>query len=279
MKQLGLALLNYESAKGCFPPGVMYSGSAFPPNCAPPRIAWGIHLLPYLEQQALWDQLRFDIPSLNCGWIWISQYYANLWSSPTAAPIVYGLLCPSDPHYSGLAVRVAAGSVNGYYGRTNYAGFFGNMGYGPAGPLNVGKNGSLAAAFGFNTPVRMADITDGLSNTMATGEVLTGVDGDDQRGFFWGDEATNSQVYTQYTPNTPSADVIWSSLCTAARNQPSLNRPCLSDGSNMSNDTAAARSEHPGGVNVGMCDGSVHFVGNNIGLNIWQAWGRSTEAN
>lgn len=48
------------------------------------------------------------------------------------------------------------------------------------------------------------------------------------------------------------------------------NPPCVWSG-NVGVDYNAARSYHPGGVNVGFCDGSVRFVKNTINLVTWRA--------
>ena len=88
----------------------------------------------------------------------------------------------------------------------------------------------------------------------------------DTRGLIWQDEPAGSQLYTQYTPNSSNPDVIWPGYCVSDSTN---NLPCTEG----TDETAAARSRHPGGVNVVMCDGSVTFAGDNISIDIWQALG------
>ena len=58
LHQIGLALLNYESVHGHFPPAVIG-----PPNVPPERqFSWIVALLPMLDQKALYDSLRLDLP-------------------------------------------------------------------------------------------------------------------------------------------------------------------------------------------------------------------------
>jgi hypothetical protein len=52
-----------------------------------------------------------------------------------------------------------------------------------------------------------------------------------------------------------------------------MNLPCIGGLSNGKTDTAASRSHHPDGVQVGLCDGSVQFVTDTITLGVWQALG------
>jgi prepilin-type processing-associated H-X9-DG protein len=74
-----------------------------------------------------------------------------------------------------------------------------------------------------------------------------------------------SGISGHYTPNTPSNDVLYH--CT---NLPNQNRPCTQN-TTATLESAASRSMHPGGVNVVLCDGSVHFVSNNISPTTWAA--------
>jgi hypothetical protein len=121
--------------------------------------------------------------------------------------------------------------------------------------------------------VRIQDIPDGTSNTMAVGEYLTGLPQDqapdDLRGVHWCDLPTFSQLYTRSTPNSSSPDLINpDGFC---YHRPSLNLPC--QGSDLYQMTAASRSRHPGGVNTLLASGSVRFVAQTIGLETWQALG------
>ncbi len=56
LKQISLALLNYEAANGCFPPAYVADENGRPMH------SWRVLILPYMEQQALYDLYRFDEP-------------------------------------------------------------------------------------------------------------------------------------------------------------------------------------------------------------------------
>ncbi len=103
LKQIGLALHNYEGSNRCFPPFFISQGGS------PSRIAdlakgsnWLVALLPALEQSALYDQWNFGIPaSLN-----------TIRSIQVAA-----FLCPSDPQSPGEPCEYAGGGwARGNYG-------------------------------------------------------------------------------------------------------------------------------------------------------------------
>src|SRR5262249_40911040 len=128
------------------------------------------------------------------------------------------------------------------------------------------------AVFGLNYGAKIPEIRDGTSNTMAFGEYLRGLSQEyknDHRGNDWADGPGYSQLYTQFAPNSSNPDLFFPD--DHCYNRPSLNLPCA--GSDWESSTAASRSRHPGGVNVLMADGSVHFIQQNIDLAIWQALG------
>ena len=260
LRQVGLAMAEYESRHGCLPPGALNTG--FPTRY--PRTSWMVHLLPGMELQNIYDLFDFDLPAGPGDAVWTAS--GNLPAVGMATPT---LLCPSDG-LGGLVHHHSAGI--GDFARGNYAGFFGNVDYGSAEPPVAPPH--RPAAFAINIVVRVADIRDGTSNTMACGEVLTGLGTDDDyRGVHWYDLVACSQIFTQFPPNTPNPDIVHPMWCSANQNQPSLNLPCVGGASDERTDTAASRSRHPGGVHVSFCDGSVHFANDNIGLSVWQALG------
>ncbi len=150
------------------------------------------------------------------------------------------------------------------------------------------------AAYGFR------DITDGTANTLLTSEAaqvrdntsalvdlgggpcllaaFTTADIADFRGFIW--LAPTCLFETFITPNSSVGDILENDR-SCLGSDPKF--PCSDhtgvdthgggDDGNMS--TVAARSYHPGGVNAGLCDGSVRFFSNNIAWDIWQDLGTS----
>src|SRR5664280_2449375 len=95
---------------------------------------------------------------------------------------------------------------------------------------------NLDAVFNCYTSVSTAQIRDGLSNTMAFGEMLTGIGVDnDARGSFWLTMVSCSQIFTKFPPNTPSPDVVIDYWCSGGgdpRNAPELNLPCVAGSGN-----------------------------------------------
>ncbi len=71
---------------------------------------------------------------------------------------------------------------------------------------------------------------------------------------------------TLNTPNTKTNDVMVPGYCV---DNPRFGLPCVGG----ANRHKAARSRHPGGVNVLLGDGSVRFVRDSVSLNVWQAVG------
>jgi prepilin-type processing-associated H-X9-DG protein len=114
---------------------------------------------------------------------------------------------------------------------------------------------------------RLAEITDGTSNTMLLSESLTTRDGDqDHRGDMLNDGEVCAYFMTILSPNSNSPDVMLPSYCVS---RPEVKMPCTTG----ANRYKAARSRHPNGVNVGMGDGAVRYVTNNLTLTTWRALG------
>ncbi len=121
---------------------------------------------------------------------------------------------------------------------------------------------------------KFSGIPDGLSNTMMTSEILVG-QGWNLHGFSWWGYAP--QFTGLYPPNSTQPDVMQvRSYCSTGNPQGVL---CVgATGSLSSGGTWTGlgmvnipRSKHPGGVNVGMCDGSVRFFKNSVNPYIFQA--------
>jgi prepilin-type N-terminal cleavage/methylation domain-containing protein/prepilin-type processing-associated H-X9-DG protein len=273
LKQLCLAMSSYESAVGCFPPGVICSGGG---AGTWPNTPWIIHLFPYLEQKSAYEQFNFRAsPSGQNRLDWIVFDPTNKGPGSPTNLSVPCMVCPSDGlggkwHHNPWGQLGCSAD----YARGNYAGFFGNLDLGatlkPKAPAN------LDAVFNYYTPVSPAQIRDGLSNTMCFGEMLTGINVDnDARGSFWFNMVSCDQIFTKFSPNASNPDVVVYYWCEVddPRNAPELNLPCTPGIWGRYDYTAASRSRHPGGVNVGMCDGVARFAGDDVASNVWQSLG------
>jgi prepilin-type N-terminal cleavage/methylation domain-containing protein/prepilin-type processing-associated H-X9-DG protein len=283
LKQIGLALANRESSFRSFPPGVMakkrFSYSYDLANTGGYEWPYFLHfILPQLEANNYYTFIhgeKFDLE--------------NPWSSPgvwAATPLskvgIPFLVCPSDnkanmKDFGGVILPA-----------TNYLGIFSGLNdwdnyklTGLGDPASDGSPGAtpiptVKALFGYNKGTRAADIRDGLSNTMAVAEYLTGTDSSDSRGMFYTNRAGSQFLYVTAQPNSSAPDNILSwhpSFCPGdnSRNRPHENLPCT--GGSTDQNYASPRSRHSGGVHAVFCDGSVHFMSNSIDLVSWRALG------
>lgn len=168
LKQIGLALHNYESNFRSFPPGFISRVTGPWPgggNDPVPEVGpgWGTLalILPQIEQGTLHQQIDFNRP--------ISDPVNQLARSTN----VPAYRCPSDTWAGPVSVWPASIGINDL-AATSYAGLLGG-----ADPSGNGPTGSYLARyeelpfngmFHRNRPVRHADITDGTSNTIGIGE-------------------------------------------------------------------------------------------------------------
>ena len=189
-KQAGVAMQSYHAAKDCFPPGVLmwYSG-AMGVNCVPPppgtNVGWGwaTYILPYIEQQAIYDQINFR-----------SWYYDNVPGGGTNGELsrsrIAAYLCPSDPQGGEIIiVSTNAGEVPGVTGsrQSNMAGVADSVNWLCDGswPKFYGSGQYMAdGVMADRQPCRISDIRDGTSNTVMVGEVTGGGIGT-YRGNIW----------------------------------------------------------------------------------------------
>jgi prepilin-type processing-associated H-X9-DG protein len=116
----------------------------------------------------------------------------------------------------------------------------------------------------------MKDITDGTMNTIVLGEVRAGIKENDSRGSWALGFAGASMLYWYGTtgddngPNAcnPLADDVFGPT---SADLPLMTQECMYDWTDSNqNKQATVRSMHPGGVNIGMCDGSAHFISDDI---------------
>lgn len=279
IKQVGLALHNYHDTYRMFPAagrGANQATSAGPPaTTAPPngekKGSNGLaSLLPYMEQQAVYETLEFGACFTNWSGSNPGTRVGDAGTNGNAAASeteVAAFLCPSDI-YANKASRSLTGTnygpATGFSGaKTNYdfvtdANY---MFYSYKWKQRVRTTPSTERMFGWDSDCRMADVLDGTSNTFMVGET-TGyhVNG---RAFAW---AYRGWVMCGVDPayaNSPTyggINVWHQPWITATWQSP----PFIPYKGRARSWWCAAASFHPGGCNFVMADGSVHFVSETI---------------
>ncbi len=251
LKQLGLALHNYHDTFLVFPPGQFQplgTDSVDSTN----RSCWMQQILPYIDQAPLFNKFAPYMAGTS------PSTYATEW--PGATTILPALMCPSDP--SGPKNSTAGGSNQGFHGNYSVC----------AGSTTFGVDGGglkLNGMFFCYSRTSIRDATDGTSNTLLAGEILLSKDidpsGHDLRGRYYNEYAGQTFFSSNLPPNTTIGDKLWGNLCIHAPPK----RPCATTGEYVN----YSRSEHTGGAQLVLVDGSVRFFSENIDKTTFQALG------
>jgi hypothetical protein len=276
LKQLALAAIQFEGARGKLP-----AAGAYGPRAEAVRLdktysyrrvdlrsglnqSWIVSLLPYLEQQALYDQ--FDL----------TRYVADNPAAPQARQPAT-LLCPSEEAWGReflLTHPLTDQQVP--FAKGNYAAY--------SSPYHTDDFDHEGAIWAYG--IELKRVTDGASNTVALSEVRTRDSQHDQRGAWalpwsgasllafdmhptlrplenepsWEFIANRASLGFTQVPNSVHPDVLYE--CPDQVSEQFERMPCST--AFFGYISAAPRSFHVGGVNAAVLDGSVHFLRDNI---------------
>ncbi|WP_435020508.1 DUF1559 domain-containing protein [Tundrisphaera sp. TA3] len=285
LKQLGLASANYMDANSCLPP----TGTDASRN--PNDFSMKMKLLPFLEQRAVFDTFN------------VSTVFNNVANWTGTCTSVNAFLCPSDPYRCNRNMSASPGMAYAF-GECNYAN---NLGTCPS--LTSGTMDGPAYSFSpqnpqISSPVTIASITDGTSNTVIFSEMLRG-----NNTSAPGRNATYTTSITYSFPTAPplqNNDLLATVQALAATCQAATTvnnyttrgfswvqhncglgggyshimtpnkKSCQFAGQNnypgiKEATLFGATSAHPGGVVVALLDGSVRFVKDTVNPATWIA--------
>jgi prepilin-type processing-associated H-X9-DG protein/prepilin-type N-terminal cleavage/methylation domain-containing protein len=243
LKQIGLALHNFESANRKFPPGAVIG--PFPEVGVTTKSQHGVFpfLLPYLEQQQLYSQYRWDL-SYNAP--------ANY---PTVAAHLRILHCPSaesdrlvtEVEFPGTWSNGCMGACSDYNGIRGMDDALARPPFGLIDPA-----GNYEGALTQNRMVRVVEITDGTSSTILVAEAAG-------RPKLW---RAGRSVPDEYADGSAWAAPGLLHGQGSTFNGATQPGPCAINCTNK----REVYSFHPSGANVLMADGSVRFL--NAGIDI-----------
>jgi prepilin-type N-terminal cleavage/methylation domain-containing protein/prepilin-type processing-associated H-X9-DG protein len=299
LKQIGLALHNYESSHSLIP-SVYSFGNANAGNYSVQA-----QLLPYMDQASLHNLIDFRLRlQIGCCPGDVNPPLVDVVQRPLSV-----FLCPSDP--GPAAFSVVSGTRDGATGATfTYAGTNYHVNQGTALGTNYDGRAPTDGLFWTNANVKFSSITDGLGNTAAFSESIFGfplqrvsppanniarrrsyIDVACRWASFAVPPAIPGLANGFRPPNDPAqfeaATVAISRGWSGQRgagwisgreywtayhhyHNPNSNVP---DMGTCGYGIFAARSYHSGGVHSLFCDGSVRFVSESVDLNIWRAAG------
>jgi prepilin-type N-terminal cleavage/methylation domain-containing protein/prepilin-type processing-associated H-X9-DG protein len=282
LKQYGLAMHNYMDVnKQKLPCGNTNPTSLFKGiGAGQQRHTWLPRIWPYIEQQTLYSQYNFNIGFYQSPNNEDNQTAVT--PTSTKIPIYY---CPSDRPNA-----MWTGDAVNYCVRSNYVVNMGNDWFWNQTQVYPYKNTSATnpwtgAPFYLNINVDASEITDGLSNTMFLSELLCAEDAHfDFRGHIFNDEGPGASFMTVTGPNSRTPDVC---ICKGSGTDTSstiatasllTKMPCtnLVGSATVDERWQAARSNHSGGVNVAMGDGTVKFASETIAIDNWRAAGSAS---
>lgn len=264
LKQVGLGLHGYHATQRQFPSGQnarineLFGGWL-------DRRTWMIYILPYLEQDQLYQNSVAWMDPSNT-----RPQGTKSWWIPDRGTILPVLMCPSDPAGPKnttywMDCRPSNGAPDdgqGFHG--NYALCAGTTIFmrkaAPGIPADLAGQ-DLDGMFYAKSKIRVANVTDGTSNTLMGGEIIIVQDVDDRdedyRGRYYYGIGGNTLFSTLNPPNTSISDVS-NAFCPQ---DPPREAPCRRSFFRV---VQYLRSYHPGIANVLYADGSVHVMSDDV---------------
>ncbi|AGA29894.1 DUF1559 domain-containing protein [Singulisphaera acidiphila] len=295
LKQIALATLNFENVNSHLPPA--YGPYAFA-DSGSSRPSTQALILSFIEQAAMYNAFNFDI-----------DVHTNRGNLTAQTQLISSYICPSDPQ----SVRLVGGAAGLPLGYNNYM-ISSGASASPEGPgttaaayqeantANFGPfsfpaldrtgNATTNPNFRVCKPSKLAEITDGTSNTAMWSEIrrsrgttggLADLPPSDPLAVVRLASINNQVPDAGCATLTPSnygtyrgqsyyrSGVCWTHLYSHTMTPNSKIRDCASD--SLLNGHIAARSFHSGGANAAFCDGSVRFFKDSISLPTWRALG------
>ncbi len=238
LKQLGLALHTYHDSMNAFPPGWIGVQGGIPNMQGPSGFAWGSHILPYIDQTPLYNQVNFNVSCTDPN------------NAVARQAVISVFRCPTDPSTStwGIPEEGNPTTILATLPTANYVGSFGTQGF-----EDICENPPFPAAqctsdgmFFHNSSTRMRDVVDGTSNTVFLGEHRTNTALD------W------HSTWVGVVPNGEEAIARVLAVSDHTPNHPALHIDDFS-------------SWHTGGVHLLFGDGRVRFITQNIDTNVFKA--------
>jgi prepilin-type N-terminal cleavage/methylation domain-containing protein/prepilin-type processing-associated H-X9-DG protein len=260
LKQIGIALHNYHDSYRLFPPGYLYAGAKSPPPPDPnhsqlrkikdaamlnaitppndPGWSWLALSLPFLEQTALYGQIDFNSPVRVA-----TNASVRMAPLPNAA-------CPNDSGSGLFTVFNALNKPMGQMFSSSYAANFGAFGL-----INTYPDYGNGV-FQRNSPIRAADIRDGISMTIAVGERPASFAKAPWAGIMTGGTVRTTPGAPVYTSNIENAPV----MALARAGNSTLNSPY--------SEPYDYFSAHGDVVNFLLADGSVRPLSSSIAMTV-----------
>jgi prepilin-type N-terminal cleavage/methylation domain-containing protein len=247
LKQIGLALHNYESTFGGLPAAQYLSLISL--ETAATQWAWGSMILPYMDQAPLFNQLNVQTWQPH-------DVGRNATTRPLLTTQLQAFICPSDPepgiNRNRAYKQIANPPIAQFFmAKSNYVCNHGD------GDFNGQQSGVCMSP---NAIIRFRDVTDGLSNT-----------------FFTGERRSLKDPRQSATTGTPDVPAPWAAVWAATENESTdlsnvwavagVTDFKIQTGEGGTGDPYPGRafsSPHVGGVQFLFGDGAVRFISDNI---------------
>ena len=246
LKQIGLALHNYHDTHNTFPPGGIHSGTGAN------QIGWTVFILPFIEQGPLYDIVDFNTSGFGNSTTNVSRARVETYLCPSGTVLrAHDDANSFTLHYLGNGGPKNFSTETSVYTCRHNSTAAECVTPPDAQPSDLTAHGGYSqhGIFSRNSQINLRDVLDGTSNTIAVFE----------------------SSFTRTNSNQPAIHFRrWprgSSGTASAAYKNVLHGPNTTTYNNSTNfNDVSMGSNHKGGCQVVMCDGSVKFVSDNVNL-------------